>query len=34
MHAYYLNRPITRWNRNRWWANFRVWIRKLATTNL
>jgi len=29
-----LKRPITRWNRNRLWKYFRVWIRVLGTTNL
>ena len=31
---FFLKRPITRWNRNRWWKHFRVWIRGLGTTNL
>jgi len=29
----FLKRPITRWNHNRWWKYFRVWIRRLGTTN-
>jgi len=31
---FFFIRPITRWNRNRWWKYFRVWIRGLGTTNL
>ena len=31
---FFFKRPITRWNHNRWWKYFRVWIRGLCTTNL
>ena len=31
---FFFKRPITRWNRNRWWKYFRVWIKGLGTTNL
>ena len=34
IHADFFKRPITQWNRNRWWKYFRVWIRGLGNTNL
>ena len=31
---FFFLRPITRWNLNRWWKYFRVWISGLGTNNL